>query len=100
MKRSKLVYLIIVVSLLSLLTGCKSKDYKDATEAVQAGYYKRAFFLLSELGNYKDSKKLLESILSPYTIELAREGKAQEAYERLEMYPNISNFDEIKNDIT
>lgn len=58
MKKRILVVSLIVMMFLSL-TGCKSKDYKDAVEYQEAKDYVSAATIYEELGEYKDSTERL-----------------------------------------
>lgn len=55
MKKSML--LVLIVFLVTVLCGCKSSDYKKATQLMQAGDYEKAANLYRTLEDYKDAEE-------------------------------------------
>ena len=58
----KKIILVLVVCLLSVsLADCNNTEYKEALSLIESGDYYAAYDILKELGDYKDSKQLLEN---------------------------------------
>ena len=55
MKKS--ILLVMIVFLVTVLCGCKSSDYKKATQLMQAGDYEKAANLYRTLEDYKDAEE-------------------------------------------
>ena len=62
-----------VLVIVATMAGLKAKEYSEAVESANRGYYQKAYKMFIELGDYKDSKTQLYATLKPYAIELARD---------------------------
>ncbi len=57
MKRK--IFLIAMACAVLTLSGCKSSDYKKASELMNSGSYEEAIPIFEELGDYKDSADMI-----------------------------------------
>ena len=74
----KLIVGILLFAMLFSLTGCDSKDYKQANMFYEAGYYEKAMEMYTLLGDYKDSAQKLQQCQYQMAVQLQEEG----AYDR------------------
>ncbi len=91
MKKLSLM-IVIMLSSLFLLTGCKSSDYKTAQEDIEKGNYDEAITILYGLGDYKDSKALLESTLDRHTDLLAISHEYDKAIDLCNKYSSLFDY--------
>lgn len=56
----KLFALLLVLTMVLTLTGCKKDDYESAVALMDAGSYAEAIVAFTELGDYEDSAQRLE----------------------------------------
>ena len=54
-RKTRFVAIITAVLMCSLLSGCKSSDYKKAQELYSSGNYEEAQTVFFKLGDYEDS---------------------------------------------
>lgn len=93
MKRKIISTGVCILMLGTLLTGCKSDDYKEACELLEAEDYKAAKEILDELGNYKDSSKLAKECDYQIAYDLLNNGDFDEAvaiFESIRDYKDVS----------
>lgn len=64
-------YILMVVVLALLLTGCKSNDYEKAVALHEEGKYEEAIVLFLELEDYKDSADRLQDCYNAVNYENA-----------------------------
>ena len=65
----KMLKVILLISLLFTLFGCKSSDYKNALEEIAGGNYQVAIDSLKGIEDYKDSKAYIEISETMIAIE-------------------------------
>lgn len=53
--RKKIISGLIIILICAMLTGCKSSDYKQASELQASGDYASAILIYESLGEYKDA---------------------------------------------
>ena len=102
----KLFLAILTLSILLLMSGCKSSDYKQAVSLFDSGEYEKAQKAFEELGEYKDSKEYLEranaEISYTNAVSLFDSGeyeKAQKNFEELGEYKDSKEYLEKANAI-
>ena len=59
-RKTRFVAIITAVLMCSLLSGCKSSDYKKAQELYSSGNYEEAQTVFFKLGDYEDSAQMVE----------------------------------------
>lgn len=59
-RKTRFVAIITAVLMCSLLSGCKSSDYKKAQELYSSGNYEEAQTVFFKLGDYEDSTQMVE----------------------------------------
>jgi len=91
----KLFLAIIALSILLLLSGCKSSDYKQAVSLFDSGEYEKAQKAFAELGEYKDSKEYLEKANAIITEE--RYNHALELFEAENYSKALSAFSSLND---
>ena len=84
--RQKHIVGLILLTLVCCLTGCKASDYKEAVGLYDAKQYEAAIILFTELGDYKDSQKLLADAKLGRAIECLNNGLYYEAKELFQEY--------------
>lgn len=93
---------ILIVGMCFALTGCKSSDYNSAVTAAQADNYLEAISLFNSLGDYKDSKEQLLSVINEYAESLIKKDKFDDVIDLYTQYSSVSDFsaklDEIKSE--
>lgn len=79
MKKFRVLTAAIIASSL-LLCGCNLTDYSKAQKAYKAGEYEKASELFTSLGDYKDSKDMIQACQYNQASELMLDEKYNEAY--------------------
>lgn len=92
MKRKIISICVCILMLGTLLTGCKSDDYKEACELVEAEDYTAAKEILEELGNYKDSSELAKECDYQIAFDLLSNGDFDEA---VAIFKSISDYKDV-----
>lgn len=88
MKVGKKIGLILPFTvILTLLVGCKSSDYQNATELMKSGQYEEAQIGYAALGDYKDASERATMLQIKVIIE-----KYREFYENMDAL-TIVNYD-------
>ena len=59
-RKTRFVAIITAALMCSLLSGCKSSDYKKAQELYSSGNYEEAQTVFFKLGDYEDSTQMVE----------------------------------------
>ena len=88
MKR-RISWVLALCLVLLALTGCDSSDYKKAQELFEAGEYEAAEQLFDQLGDYEDSKDMVEKCKYSAACELKETGDYEDvaaAFEKLGDY--------------
>ena len=75
----KWIVCILMLAMLLSLTGCDSKDYKQANMFFDAGYYDKAMEMYTLLGNYKDSEEKLQQCQYQMALQLQDSGEYDRA---------------------
>lgn len=96
MKRKITGICVCILMLGTLLTGCKSDDYKEACELVEAEEYTAAKEILEELGNYKDSSELAKECDYQIALDLLSNGDFDEA---VAIFKSISDYKDVSETI-
>ena len=95
----KTVTLTIMLALIcSILSGCKSSDYKAANQLLDSGNYIEAKEEFIALGDYKDSAEKAKEAQLLYARELCDSGKYLEASEAFMVLGDYGNATEGANE--
>ena len=95
----KTVTLTIMLALIcSILSGCKSSDYKAANQLLDSGNYIEAKEEFIALGDYKDSAEKAKEAQLLYARELCDSGKYLEASEAFMVLGDYGNAIEGANE--
>ncbi len=81
------------------ITGCRSSDYDTAVTAAQNGNYLEAIQLFASLGDYKDSKEQLLSVIDEYADSLVAKDKYRDAISLYQEYTDVSDFSQKISDL-
>lgn len=107
-QKNKKIIKSIAVILISVITGAllwnlwiipsiiqPSRSYREAERLLEEGYYSEAATLFENLGNYKDSQKRVEEVVTcmkdeayEYGIQLIQNGEYESAIEQFEALGN------------
>jgi len=79
----KILCLLAAVALL-LLAGCKSGDYKKATELYEGGNYEEAVSIFQELGDYENSVDMVTACKYQMALAAINDGDYDAALSMLE----------------
>lgn len=94
MKVGKKIGLILPFTvILTLLVGCKSSDYQNATELMKSGQYEEAQIGYAALGDYKDASERATMLQIKVIIE-----KYREFYENMDAL-TIVNYDNVMSSL-
>ena len=77
--RKKILSLCLMVLILTMLTGCDSSKYKEATKLFNAGNYAEAQAIFEELGDYEDSSNYVVDCKIKIAESLVENKEFQEA---------------------
>lgn len=77
--RKKILSLCLIVLILTMLTGCDSSKYKEATKLFNAGNYAEAQAIFEELGDYEDSSNYVVDCKIKIAESLVENKEFQEA---------------------
>lgn len=91
--RKKILSLCLMVLILTMLTGCDSSKYKEATKLFNAGNYAEAQAIFEELGDYEDSSNYVVDCKIKIAESLVENKEFQEAiniYSELNDETNVS----------
>lgn len=89
----KLFALLLVLTMVLTLTGCKKDDYESAVALMDAGSYEEAIIAFTELGDYEDSVQRLEECKNTLSYEKAIMLFEQDQYEEaLEIFVSLGNY--------
>lgn len=91
--KKRVSVLLVLTTLLCLLAGCDSADYKKADEAFVAGNYQEAAAMFEALGDYEDSvARAVESkyLYAEDLLEAGAYADAIAAYEALSGYKDAA----------
>ncbi len=76
------------------LSGCKSSDYRKATELMDNGSYDYAIAIFEELGDYKDSADKIAECKYGSAVSLYDSGDFKGAYEKFKLLGDYGNSKE------
>ncbi len=77
--KKKLLAILLAAAVMLSLTACKSSDYKDAVNLLNAGKYNDAELMFISLEDYKDSAKMVLECRYQQAMELYADGSLEEA---------------------
>lgn len=89
------IALILILTMVFTLTGCKSSDYKSAVKAMEDGDYAAAAQKLEALDDYQDSRQLLKQCRYALAVEDFNAGNfesALEAFRDLGSYIDAASY--------
>ena len=88
---SKVLALVLILSILLSMTGCEALDYRKAVEQYNIGNFDAAAQSFSALGEYEDSREL--AVLSQYWAALSRmeKGKFSDA---LPLFVELGDYED------
>ena len=94
---SKVLALVLILSILLSMTGCEALDYRKAVEQYNIGNFDAAAQSFSALGEYEDSREL--AVLSQYWAALTRmeKGKFSEA---LPLFLELGDYEDSPQRVT
>lgn len=104
MKR-RAVLLATALMIVSVLTGCKGDDYKQAQALVDEGNYLEAITIYESLGEYKDSADLLADCKAKQE-QIDNYAKAGELYdagsykEAIDLYKTLGDYEDSAERLT
>lgn len=81
----KIVAVILVLAIVGTLAGCDSADYKKAVSLYESGNYLEAMEKLEALGDYENSRDLLNQCRYDYAMMLLENGDYVNAREQFLM---------------
>lgn len=91
----RIILIILSLTLLLCLTGCKSSDYKDACLLQESGAYQAALDIFEGLGSYKDSAERAQLCANILTYQEAAALQGAEEYkEAAELFGEIAGYED------
>lgn len=91
----KLIVLLLVLTMMLTLAGCKKDDYESAVALMDAGSYAEAIVAFTELGDYEDSAQRLEECKNITTYAEATALFEAENYEEaLKLFTALGNYED------
>ena len=93
MKKQYIALILCAAMAGTMLTGCKSDDYKNAAELIGQEKYEAAKELLEPLGDYKDSVELVKECNYQIAVDKLSEGDFDGAvtiFESIKDYKDVS----------
>lgn len=90
------VAIFLVVLFSSIIPGSK---YNEAKELLNKGKYDKAYTLFSELGNYRDAKKMCDNAYYEKALNLFEKGKYKEAYSYKDKIKDEKKSEELVTEI-
>ena len=94
MKRRVFTITVLLATVMFLLTGCNSSDYKKATELLESGSYEEAAELFSSLGDYEDSAELLKTCHYKEAEALLENDQYMDA---ADIYASLGDYEDCKD---
>lgn len=91
----RIILIILSLTLLLCLSGCKSSDYKDACLLQESGAYQAALDIFEGLGSYKDSAERAQLCANILTYQEAAALQGAEEYkEAAELFGEIAGYED------
>lgn len=91
--KKRIIAVLLVVTMVFLLAGCDSMDYKEAMELYDAGRYSAAEAIFLELEDYEDSAEMAKRCRYMMAKDLYREGDYKGA---AAMFSQLGRFEDSK----
>lgn len=91
----KIVAVILLLALVGVLSGCDSSDYKEAVSLYESGNYIESMGKFEALGDYENSRDLLEQCRYDYAKMLLENGDYINAREQFLMLAQTEEICEL-----